>query len=319
MRKIIVIIIINTIITVFIIPFLIVSNFSEKTVAENTYTESPIKIEVYNPETETNEQTPFEEYIKGVVAAEMPALFDIEALKAQAVCARTYALRAIEAMGQTTDVLPNPSDIGQAYKTKEELKEQWCENFDEYYNNIETAVNETYGEIMVYNDEPILAVFHSTSAGYTENSENIWESALPYLKSVESSGDIYAPQYETSTELSYDKIKELFISKYPSISFSSDSLISQIKINSVSNAGYITSVTVGGVTMSGLDIRGVLGLRSASFTMTDTGISIIFTTKGYGHGAGMSQYGAEAMAEEGYTYKEILNHYYTDIDFKNMN
>lgn len=319
MRKIIVIIIINTIITVFIIPFLIVSNFSEKTVAENTYTESPIKIEVYNPETETNEQTPFEEYIKGVVAAEMPALFDIEALKAQAVCARTYALRAIEAMGQTTDVLPNPSDIGQAYKTKEELKEQWCENFDEYYNNIETAVNETYGEIMVYNNEPILAVFHSTSAGYTENSENIWESALPYLKSVESSGDIYAPQYETSTELSYDKIKELFISKYPSISFSSDSLISQIKINSVSNAGYITSVTVGGVTMSGLDIRGVLGLRSASFTMTDTGSSIIFTTKGYGHGAGMSQYGAEAMAEEGYTYKEILNHYYTDIDFKNMN
>lgn len=319
MRKIIVIIIINTIITVFIIPFLIVSNFSEKTVAENTYTESPIKIEVYNPETETNEQTPFEEYIKGVVAAEMPALFNIEALKAQAVCARTYALRAIEAMGQTTDVLPNPSDIGQAYKTKEELKEQWGENFDEYYNNIETAVNETYGEIMVYNDEPILAVFHSTSAGYTENSENIWESALPYLKSVESSGDIYAPQYETSTELSYDKIKELFISKYPSISFSSDSLISQIKINSVSNAGYITSVTVGGVTMSGLDIRGVLGLRSASFTMTDTGSSIIFTTKGYGHGAGMSQYGAEAMAEEGYTYKEILNHYYTDIDFKNMN
>lgn len=319
MRKIIVIIIINTIITVFIIPFLIVSNFSEKTVAENTYTESPIKIEVYNPETETNEQTPFEEYIKGVVAAEMPALFDIEALKAQAVCARTYALRAIEAMGQTTDVLPNPSDIGQAYKTKEELKEQWGEKFDECYNNIETAVNETYGEIMVYNDEPILAVFHSTSAGYTENSENIWESALPYLKSVESSGDIYAPQYETSTELSYDKIKELFISKYPSISFSSDSLISQIKINSVSNAGYITSVTVGGVTMSGLDIRGVLGLRSASFTMTDTGSSIIFTTKGYGHGAGMSQYGAEAMAEEGYTYKEILNHYYTDIDFKNMN
>lgn len=319
MRKIIVIIIINTIITVFIIPFLIVSNFSEKTVAENTYTESPIKIEVYNPETETNEQTPFEEYIKGVVAAEMPALFDIEALKAQAVCARTYALRAIEAMGQTTDVLPNPSDIGQAYKTKEELKEQWGEKFDECYNNIETAVNETYGEIMVYNDEPILAVFHSTSAGYTENSENIWESALPYLKSVESSGDIYAPQYETSTELSYDKIKELFISKYPNISFSSDSLISQIKINSVSNAGYITSVTVGGVTMSGLDIRGVLGLRSASFTMTDTGSSIIFTTKGYGHGAGMSQYGAEAMAEEGYTYKEILNHYYTDIDFKNMN
>lgn len=319
MRKIIVIIIINTIITVFIIPFLIVSNFSEKTVAENTYTESPIKIEVYNPETETNEQTPFEEYIKGVVAAEMPALFNIEALKAQAVCARTYALRAIEAMGQTTDVLPNPSDIGQAYKTKEELKEQWGEKFDEYYNNIETAINETYGEIMVYNDEPILAVFHSTSAGYTENSENIWESALPYLKSVESSGDIYAPQYETSTELSYDKIKELFISKYPSISFSSDSLISQIKINSVSNAGYITSVTVGGVTMSGLDIRGVLGLRSASFTMTDTGSSIIFTTKGYGHGAGMSQYGAEAMAEEGYTYKEILNHYYTDIDFKNMN
>lgn len=319
MRKIIIIMVINTIITVFLIPFFTVMHFSKDSSTENSQNENPIKIEVYNPETETAEETPFEEYIKGVVGAEMPVLFDIEALKAQAVCARTYALREITAMGQNTDVMPKPSDIGQAYKTKEELKSQWGENFDEYYSRIEKAVNDTAGEIMVYNDEPILAVFHSTSAGYTENSENIWQNALPYLKSVESSGDIYAPQYEYEKEISYNDIKNLFKSKYPDIVFTDEPLISQIKINSVSSAGYITSATAGNVTMSGLDIRGVLGLRSASFTMKDTGNSIIFTTKGYGHGAGMSQYGAEAMAEEGSTYKEILEHYYSGIDFKNMN
>ena len=319
MKKIITLIVITTILISFIIPMFTVFSFSKKDRKKEETSKQEINIEVYNPETETKEETPFEEYIKGVVGAEMPALFNIESLKAQAVCARTYALREIEHMGLTTENLPKPEDIGQAYLSKSELKERWGDNFEEYYKRIEQAVSETSGEIMVYDDEPILAVFHSTSSGYTENSENIWQNPMPYLKSVESSGDTKAPQYEVSKEISYNEIKNMFKNKYPDIVFSEDSLINQIKINSISDAGYITSVTVGNKNLTGLEIRGALGLRSSSFTMKDTGNSIIFTTKGYGHGAGMSQYGAEAMANEGYTYKEILQHYYTNIDFKNIN
>ncbi|MBO8434069.1 MAG: stage II sporulation protein D [Tyzzerella sp.] len=319
MKKIITLIVITTILISFIIPMFTVFSFSKKDRKKEETSKQEINIEVYNPETETKEETPFEEYIKGVVGAEMPALFNIESLKAQAVCARTYALREIEHMGLTTENLPKPEDIGQAYLSKSELKERWGDNFEEYYKRIEQAVSETSGEIMVYDDEPILAVFHSTSSGYTENSENIWQNPMPYLKSVESSGDTKAPQYEVSKEISYNEIKNMFKNKYPDIVFSEDSLINQIKINSISDAGYITSVTVGNKNLTGLEIRGALSLRSASFTMNDTGNSIIFTTKGYGHGAGMSQYGAEAMANEGYTYKEILQHYYTNIDFKNIN
>ena len=319
MKKIITLIVITTILISFIIPMFTVFSFSKKDRKKEETSKQEINIEVYNPETETKEETPFEEYIKGVVGAEMPALFNIESLKAQAVCARTYALREIEHMGLTTENLPKPEDIGQAYLSKSELKERWGDNFEEYYKRIEQAVSETSGEIMVYDDEPILAVFHSTSSGYTENSENIWQNPMPYLKSVESSGDTKAPQYEVSKEISYNEIKNMFKNKYPDIVFSEDNLINQIKINSISDAGYITSVTVGNKNLTGLEIRGALGLRSSSFTMKDTGNSIIFTTKGYGHGAGMSQYGAEAMANEGYTYKEILQHYYTNIDFKNIN
>ena len=323
MKKIIFFLIINLIIIVFVIPLIVYINFSKKLDIEYDYdnqsNKNDINIEVYSPKTEKDETTPFEEYIKGVVCAEMPALFENEALKAQAVCARTYAFREIQAMGKGIDVVPNPSDIGQAFLTKEELKQKWGEKFDEYYSKVENAVNETRGEIMIYNDEPILAVFHSTSAGRTENSENIWISPLPYLKSVDSKGDLYAPQYEYNKEISYDDIKNLFVDKYPDIVFDNSPLISQINIYSRSEAGYITSMNVGNIKLSGLEFRNVLGLRSANFTMNDTGKSIVFTTKGYGHGAGMSQYGAQAMAKEGYNYKEILLHYYTNIDFKNIN
>lgn len=255
-----------------------------------------------------------EEYIKGVVAAEMPASFPEEALKAQAVASRTYAVRAVE----NADFELSPSDIGQAYITVDEMKKNWGENFDTYYAKICTAVDDTRDEVMVYEGEPILAVFHSTSAGETETAGNIWNYDLPYLESTDSVGDTYAPNYETTIEISCSDVISDITALYPEFKADEASLFDSIKINSRSEAGYITDMNVGNMNFTGKQIREALGLRSANFTVEDKGGSISFTTKGFGHGAGMSQYGAKYMADNGSDYKAILNHYYSGISIEKM-
>ena len=255
-----------------------------------------------------------EEYIKGVVAAEMPASFPEEALKAQAVASRTYAVRAVE----NADFELGPSDIGQAYVTVDEMKENWGANFDTYYAKICEAVDSTKDEVMVYEGEPILAVFHSTSAGETETAGNIWNYDLPYLESTDSIGDTYAPNYETTTEISCGDIIAKIKALYPDFQADEAGLFDSIKINERSEAGYITDMTVGNMNFTGKQIREALGLRSANFTVENKSGSIAFTTKGFGHGAGMSQYGAKYMAENGSDYQAILNHYYTGIKIEKL-
>lgn len=255
-----------------------------------------------------------EEYIKGVVAAEMPASFPEEALKAQAVASRTYAVRAVE----NADFELNPDDIGQAYVTVDKMKENWGENFDENYAKICKAVDDTAGEVMEYDGEPILAVFHSTSAGETERAGNIWDYDLPYLESTDSIGDTYAPNYETTVEISCGEIISDIKAKYPDFQAEESSLFDSISIRERSEAGYITDMTVGNMSFTGKEIREALGLRSANFTVEKRDGAIAFTTKGYGHGAGMSQYGAKYMAENGSDYREILNHYYKDITIEKL-
>ena len=249
----------------------------------------------------------FEAYIKGVVAAEMPALFETEALKAQAVSARTYAARKMYETNSNTI----PYDIGQAYITVEEMKQKWGEHFTQYYNKISNAVEQTKGEIMVYDNEPILAVFHSESAGKTEDAENVWEKQIPYLKSVDSSLDKNAPDFEKSISYTYDELTKRFSNTYKDFSLDNN----QIKILSHTPAGYVKQIQIGNKTVTGRQVREILNLRSSNFTVDIQNNTIVFTTKGYGHGAGMSQYGAEFMAKEGKTYHEILQHYYTGISF----
>ena len=255
-----------------------------------------------------------EEYIKGVVAAEMPASFPEEALKAQAVASRTYAVRAVE----NADFELGPSDIGQAYVTVDEMKENWGANFDTYYAKICVAVDSTKHEVKVYQGGPILAVFHSTSAGETETAGNIWNYDLPYLESTDSIGDTYAPNYETTTEISCGDIIAKIKTLYPNFQADEAGLFDSIKINERSEAGYITDMTVGNMNFTGKQIREALGIRSTNFTVENKGGSIAFTTKGFGHGAGMSQYGAKYMAENGSDYQAILNHYYTGIKIEKL-
>ena len=258
---------------------------------------------VYVPET-------MEEYIVGVVAAEMPALFETEALKAQAVAARTYAVNK----GLAVDELMENG--GQAYCTLEEMKEKWGDNFEAYYEKIRSAVYDTQGEIIVYNDEPILAVFHAISGGKTEESQNVWNEELPYLKSVDSSEDALSDEYYSESAIPVNTAAGLLQSNYSNLKLTEGSLVDQMQILERTEAGYVSKIQVGNMVLSGGQIREVLGLRSSNFTYEQQGDNIVFKTKGYGHGAGMSQYGANYMAQQGSTYKQILAHYYTDTNIK---
>ena len=235
------------------------------------------------------------------MAAEMPAVFPEEALKAQAVAARTYQVRHMQATGNDAVL----HDVGQAYCTVAEQKEKWGENYGFYAGKIRDAVRETSGEIMVYEGEPILAAFHAQSGGRTEDAENVWKEALPYLRSVESADDRNAPDNQTTAVFSAKEVKDRLGSD-------------EMEILSRTEAGYVDEVQVGERIFSGREIREALGLRSTNFSMEKNGNDFIFTVFGYGHGAGMSQYGASFLAEKGMGYLEILQHYYTDIDFQQI-
>lgn len=274
------------------------------------------QIKVLNPETEEVVETPFEDYIKGVVGAEMPALFEEEALKAQAVAARTYAVKKMEETQTEEGREEVPYNIGQAYLTKEELKKRWGIHFDEYYKRVSEAVDATKDEIIVYNSEPILAVFHSTSAGITETAENVWGQDLPYLKSVDSHGDEDAPDFEAETIMSTSTVIGKLQSKYTDLILTEGSLMEQMQIVERTEAGYIKQIQIGNKMFTGKQVREALGLRSSNFTITKNGDNIKFVTKGFGHGAGMSQYGANFMAKEGFSYIEILKHYYQNIEIE---
>lgn len=241
-----------------------------------------------------------EDYVIGVVGSEMPALFNSEALKAQSVAARTYALKKTS-MGAT--LTATTSD--QVYKTNDQLKAMWGNSYSTYYNKVKNAVLATKGEVMTYNGNYINAVYFSTSNGRTEDPIYVWSYTEPYLKSVDSKWDIGTTFFNATKTISKSEISSKLGVNLTSIS--------QISINSSTTGGRVNSITIAGKEFTGVQIRTLLGLRSADFTVSGSGNNIVFTTKGWGHGVGMSQYGANGMANAGYSYSQILKHYYTGI------
>lgn len=241
-----------------------------------------------------------EEYVIGVVGAEMPASFNLEALKAQAVAARTYALKKM-ASGKTLSA--TTSD--QVYKTNDELKAIWGNSYNTYYNKVKNAVNATKGKYMTYNGSYIDALYFSTSNGKTEDPVYVWGTSYAYLKPVDSSVDTNVRSF------SYTKTFTLsdFCSKL-NVSVSSNSDINMI---SRTSGDRVNQISIGGKTFTGVKVRILLGLRSADFSISISGDNVTITTKGFGHGCGMSQYGANELAKRGYTYTQILHHYYTGI------
>ena len=259
------------------------------------------------------EEIPLDEYLCGVVAAEMPALFPDEALKAQAVAARTYTMKRIAAAPAAEHggaaVCSNPSHC-KAYKPLASFAASWDTSAEEYSSKIMRAVRDTDGEVVLYNGEPITAVFHSTSAGKTENSADVWGGNVPYLVSVESPGEEASPRFEEEKELAPAEFKETFLKKYAAADFdiNPENWITNI---SRSDAGGVKSINIAGVSVKGSDVRSLFGLNSTNFTIRYDDGKMKIKTRGYGHGVGMSQYGARAMALEGKNYEEILLKYYT--------
>ena len=238
------------------------------------------------------------EYLIGVVAGEMPASFNIEALKAQAVVSRTYLLKRIKNNNIIID-----STMQQVYKDNNELKNMWKNDFDKYYNKIKKAVLDTDKIAIYYNGDYIDALYHSTSNGYTLNSENVWSNAIPYLKSVESKWDLNASSYLKNTNKDIAYVLSLF----------GIDDINKIQIVSRDDTNHVKEIKVGDKIYKGTSFRSLLKLRSTDFDIIVNDNSVVFITRGFGHGVGMSQYGANGMANEGYNYIDILNHYYTNV------
>lgn len=251
-----------------------------------------------------------EDYLVGVVSGEVPVYFENEALKAQAVAARTYALKQIENNKEKEyDVTDTVSS--QVYKTEDDLKNRWGSDYEKNIKKIKNAVKSTEGEYVSYNNDPIYAFFFSTSNGYTEDNKNVFGQDLPYLKTVDSSFD----EKETSN---FIVTKEYSLNDFYNnlnIPYSESLTITD---EEKSNAGRVLNLKVNGNLMNGRDFQSKLKLRSTDFTVEKTGDKVTITTKGFGHGVGMSQYGANALAKQNKTYEEILKYYYTGTNLQKL-
>ncbi|MBQ4466049.1 MAG: stage II sporulation protein D [Oscillospiraceae bacterium] len=272
---------------------------------------------VYRCATGEIEEIPVREYVLGAVAAEMPVSFEPEALKAQAVAAHTYAERqCLAAAGreelQGADFSDDPAKF-QAFLTEDELRERWGTHYDCYREKLSTAVDEVVEELLTYEDEPIIAAFHAMSTGRTESAANVWGSEVAYLQPADSPADENAPQYEEQVRFSPDKTGDLLRSTHPALDLSGEPS-GWFGVPSCSDSGTVLSIPVADGLFTGQELRSLFDLRSAAFTVTFEDGAFVFTTHGFGHDVGMSQYGANAMALEGKSYREILAHYYTGAE-----
>ena len=256
-----------------------------------------------------------EDYLMGVTAAEMPASFAEEALKAQAVAARTYTLYKLTSggnHGDTADICTD-STCCQAYISQEAARSSWGEQADALEEKIRTAVTDTDGEAILYGGVPILAVFHSSSAGLTRAAGQVWQNDLPYLQPVDSpEASASIPNYYSRVDFSPETIREKLLARIPAADLAGDQK-TWLKNAVRDSAGSVETVEVGGVTVKGSTVRAALGLRSACFEWELQDGRFAFYVTGHGHGVGLSQYGANAMAEAGADYKTILTHYYTGV------
>ncbi|WP_409343746.1 stage II sporulation protein D [Paenibacillus sp. MBLB4367] len=276
-------------------------------------------VPVYLTKEQRIDRIPIESYVRGVVAAEMPVEFEAEALKAQALAARTYIVRRI--LEKDTSSVPvkgawvTDTVAHQAYLTDSQLEAQWgAEAYRQNAAKISSAVEETKGLILTYDGKPITATFFSTSNGYTENAEDYWSEAIPYLRSVKSPWDSkLSPRYRETITMPYSEFaRKLGIGG----SVAASSAVSGSKTLETSDGHRIKQIKIGGKLFSGRQVREKLGLNSSQFQFKLKGKDVEITTTGYGHGVGMSQWGANGMAKEGKTAEQIVTYYYTGIQIE---
>lgn len=262
-------------------------------------------------------EVPLRDYLIGAVAAEMPASYEPEALKAQTVACHTYAERIKKQNAAAPDPALHQADFSddssqyQAFFTAKTMREFYGNAYDESYAKIAAAVDAVGDLLLCYDDEPIAAAFHAISSGKTEAAETVWGNALPYLISVLSDADRSAPDYEETISIPPETLQKALSAQNPDCIFPDDRA-TWFSTPECSPAGTVLQIQCGSIKWSGQLLREVLGLRSACFSVQYDGAQFLFTTRGYGHDVGMSQYGANAMAQAGSSFSEILQHYYPD-------
>ncbi len=265
---------------------------------------------------ESIEEMDMQTYLVGVLRAEMPAAFEKEALKAQAVAARTFTVYHMENGGMAAHPDADTCDdinCCKAFMTAEDAAQKWGENADFYEKKLLEAVRETDAEVMRFDGKAILAAFCSSTDGYTQNAAAVWQHDLPYLQSVESpENEQTVPDWRTEVSFTAEAFKNAVLCAHPDCVLSGDctAWIRDIRRN---DAGYVTDLTVGNLALRAAELRSILSLRSCAFSVTAAKDTLTFSVCGYGHGVGMSQYGAQVMASQGATYRDILSHYYQNI------
>lgn len=277
-------------------------------------------IKLLHKKTNKIEEVSLDNYLYHVVSAEMPADYEIEALKAQAVVARTYTIYKINNKKHDNADICDDSTCCQAWVDKDTRFARWDENKrEENWNKIQKSVNETQGKIITYDNKPINAFFHANSGGKTEIPVNVWGgTGLPYLQVVETAGEEGYTQYASEVAFSQTELVEKLKSNYNDILIDINNQ-EDVKIIEYTDSGRVKTIKFGNHEISGVEARTLLGLKSTNFEIRKENDKIKFTVKGYGHGVGMSQTGADAMAKQGKNYQDIINHFYKGIEIKEVN
>lgn len=291
---------------IILIPYIIVSVFIQNDEITFNFSSNSI-VRVYRQNLDRIDRVPIEEYVVGVVSGEMPVSFNIEALKAQAVASRSYVMFQIKKnKNKDYDVVDTVNN--QVYLDNDNQKEKWGNDYVSNVNKIREAVLDTSGEYLEYNGEVVEAMFFSTSTGMTENSEEVFSSQVPYLRSVVSTWDEISPAYTDSKKFTKEEFYKLLNLNY------SEKL--SINITNTTSTGRIVDIIINDQKFTGREVCSKLKLKSTYFSITEYDDSIVVNTKGFGHGVGMSQYGAQGMANNGYKYDEILKYYYSGVEIK---
>ena len=295
---------------IIIIPYFILNLYSKNIKEIELKTDENIKVRVKRLQKDKIDEIELNEYVLGVLAGEMPISFELEALKAQAVASRSYVLKRLD-YNKDKDYDVVDSITNQVYLDNEHLKKAWGDNYIKNINKLKTAVNETFNEYLECDGQIADALFFSTSNGYTENSELVFNFAVSYLKSVSSPWDKeVTTAFKTTKEMSLQEFYERLNLPYQE----------KIKIENIdrSATNRIIKIKINNQEFTGREIYNKLKIRSTDFTIEQENTNVIITTIGYGHGVGMSQYGALGMAKKGYNYKEILTHYYQNTQIKKI-
>ncbi len=284
----------------------------------------PTRISVYIPSEKRTVSMSLDEYIVGALAAEMPASYHLEALKAQALAARTRAYSSMRVFNGSGCALHSGADICadsahcQGYITKSERRAKWGAEFEMYEKRLSECERDTRGEYMAYGGEPISVMYHASSGGITEASEAVFVSALPYLRSVKSEGEEEMRNYSSSAVFSLSELAEKLAAAFPLCAVTEENVRESVRVLSRSASGRVTKIRVGNEETDGRAFRAALSLPSTLFSISFDEENAVISSRGYGHGVGMSQAGANAMAYAGSDYREILAHYYTGIEILKM-